>query len=732
MPVIPNLSHLYKNAHVDTLKARRASALAPNEVLRHHPMAEIDAPDLIYSGFVHEAKTQGGEFNIHNPLGTIDETIDVAVIGAGISGLIAAFELSKIDKVRTVDIYEATDVVGGRCQPFRLNDGDNLAELGASRFPPSEDLYYYYCKHLGVKFSNSFPDPGKVRTGIVCQDVITSFFDGDSTHAAEKPQGFDTMVNSFAGLILGGVFEKGIDPNENPLDAVLPAVGQITQWLSDPQYVQSGQNPDIDCPSTAPLNGDKAQKAWQKYLSAFENQTFYAGLKQLFVNGRIPHPEAPAQNIDVQIWHPDGQGQWQPVPQWREKDIVRFAAMGVGSGTFRPLLQHSFAHVLRMVINGREDHQQIIDDPMGSLAICRELLDGFFFKDVGDLFLDAPVKKIERIGQKIRLTYTRPNIINDSIAEYDQVILAMQTRAIEHLGVTSAPVNALFEPKVNAAINQTHVADASKLFIEVENWWNGVDHPIKQLLTDGFVPQCYTVDSGHMGTLAFLLSYVWADDARQIAYLSNIENFRKMDDPCDRRYGLEMKDVLAARAKFAWFKLYKEALFQTIEKAKSHNNRQVKKADLATFWTHIKPIDFRSAWEADDQTFDEDIVKCFHKHAAMMHWNKNPYQFGACAAAQTGAERHMAATFYDYQKTLQKGDVLLANDSMGFSIGWIEGGIKSAINAVCAIIQKYGRLTPTSGNTPLTISRFRYDYGRWFERSNPVIPPYRRELALAE
>ena len=62
---------------------------------------------------------------------------EVAVIGAGISGIVTAVELMKLG-LKPV-IYEA-DRIGGRLrsEPFKGGDG-TVAELGAMRFPPSVD-----------------------------------------------------------------------------------------------------------------------------------------------------------------------------------------------------------------------------------------------------------------------------------------------------------------------------------------------------------------------------------------------------------------------------------------------------------------------------------------------------------------------------------------------------------------------------------------------------------------
>jgi tryptophan 2-monooxygenase len=80
----------------------------------------------------------------------------IAIIGAGIAGITAAYELMKLG-LHPV-IYEA-DRIGGRLrsEPFRDGDGA-FAELGAMRFPPSAKTLFHYIDKLGLK-TTPFPNP---------------------------------------------------------------------------------------------------------------------------------------------------------------------------------------------------------------------------------------------------------------------------------------------------------------------------------------------------------------------------------------------------------------------------------------------------------------------------------------------------------------------------------------------------------------------------------------------
>jgi tryptophan 2-monooxygenase len=81
---------------------------------------------------------------------------EIAIVGAGISGIVTAYELMKLG-FKPV-IYEAGRIGGRlRSQPFHDGDG-TIAELGAMRFPPSSKALYHYFDLVGLE-TRPFPNP---------------------------------------------------------------------------------------------------------------------------------------------------------------------------------------------------------------------------------------------------------------------------------------------------------------------------------------------------------------------------------------------------------------------------------------------------------------------------------------------------------------------------------------------------------------------------------------------
>ena len=93
---------------------------------------------------------------------------EVAIVGAGMAGMVAAYELMKLG-FKPV-IYEASRM-GGRLRSQRFEGTRNVvAELGGMRFPVSGTAFFHYVNLLGLQ-SRPFPNPLTPAAGSTVVDL---------------------------------------------------------------------------------------------------------------------------------------------------------------------------------------------------------------------------------------------------------------------------------------------------------------------------------------------------------------------------------------------------------------------------------------------------------------------------------------------------------------------------------------------------------------------------------
>ena len=114
---------------------------------------------------------------------------EVAIVGAGAAGMVAAYELMRLGLKPVV--YEAGRIGGRlRSQPFEGAEGV-IAELGGMRFPISSSAFFHYLERVGLE-TVPFPNPLDPATPSTVIDL-----DGQSIYV-ERPDQLPPLFHEVA------------------------------------------------------------------------------------------------------------------------------------------------------------------------------------------------------------------------------------------------------------------------------------------------------------------------------------------------------------------------------------------------------------------------------------------------------------------------------------------------------------------------------------------------------
>lgn len=608
------------------------------------PQAYIDTPYMSYAAWLQACDAGAG-----GVVGTIGNasTLSVAIVGAGPGGLVSAYELMKLGL--NVTVFEASDRIGGRCyskQLYQDDYGNNyLAELGAMRFPPSEEALFYYINKLqgagyDIQVSPTFPDPGKVLTGLSFQGQAQTW-----DNPAVAPEGFETVFNGWIALC-----DNGFTSADGTINLVAPAT--LTGMLQ---------------PQSASYDPAGAVTAWNAYIAAFKNMNFYQGLLRIFTDANAP-----------------GGTPWS-FPE----DFEKFGALGIGSGGFGPLYNVDFLDIIRLPINGLETDQAFVPTGISSFT---DALAELPFTPAGS---SESTCVASNVSTNVAVTAITPNSdgtvtlgLYDTAAgaaldplTFDRVIVATTHRSMEismGLGAGNTENPPALSTQAADALRGLACMNSSKTFVLTPTqYWNADTSIPVDVASDTLIRGMYSLDYNNISGSnpnppgVVLLSYVWANDSiKQMAYSTPVSD-QTIVQPVPQM--LEFN--LASRC-------------------------ELLSDDISAIMAAAGISDFS---EADLAPMGGSYAGA----AISIDWQSEPYYFGAFKLNDPGQDYMVQILYYDFLKaTGAYGNnpdtgVYIAGDSISYTGGWIDGALQTGLNAVSAVVTSLGGTLSCATQSPI-------------------------------
>jgi len=145
----------------------------------------------------------------------------IAIVGGGISGLVAAFYLRRADPTTEVHVIESADRLGGVILTQRV--GGYLLEHGADMFATQPADAVRLCEDLGISGQMITPQPGARGAAIVCRGKLVKIPDG---FVLMRPTRIASMLTTKLlspgaklRLLCEGLIKQRIDNNDESIES---------------------------------------------------------------------------------------------------------------------------------------------------------------------------------------------------------------------------------------------------------------------------------------------------------------------------------------------------------------------------------------------------------------------------------------------------------------------------------------------------------------------------------
>ncbi|ETK19507.1 putative oxidase [Pseudomonas sp. FH4] len=422
---------------------------------------------------------------LKQPLGRVPEEqlgAQVLIVGAGVSGLVAAYEAMRMGLHPIV--VEASGRIGGRLYSHVVGDRNDpqnrvICELGAMRFPKSGKALMHYFDKVGMSTNSAdFPNPGSPAAPSTVVDYKNeqTYYERDNL-----PDKYRRIEDMFFDDFLA----------QDPI-----------RFADMEAAMSEGQ-----------VNQDEIKAIWNTILRAgWDGLSFYAAMVEQ--------------------------------AKWSREDIDLFGQIGFGTGGWNTDYPNCFLEVLRVLYTGLDTNHTLMYD--GSSELPQRLWSGTpasFGDALVHWPADTTVESLTRreitdplnqeVRQIIRLkngtfdVYLHDNKLDsDTLRNFKSVVYTPHVRILDKFRYMDGKerftsMNNLLPQATWEAVMYTHYMQSAKIFATTRRpFWSDLEggrYKMSVTLSDRLTRGTYLLDYGpgngvNKGSGMFL-SYTWNDDS---------------------------------------------------------------------------------------------------------------------------------------------------------------------------------------------------------------------------
>ncbi len=406
----------------------------------------------------------------------------VLIVGAGVSGLVAAYEAMRMGLHPIV--VEASGRIGGRLHSHVVGDSSDprnrvICELGAMRFPKSGKALMHYFDKVGMSENSAdFPNPGSpaAPSTVVDYENEQTYYEG-----SDLPDKYKRIEDLFFGDFL----------EQDPI--------RFTEME--------------DAMQESAVNQGEIKAIWNAILRAgWDDLSFYAAMVEQ--------------------------------ARWSREDIDLFGQIGFGTGGWNTDYPNCFLEVLRVLYTGLDTNHALMYD--GSSELPLRLWSGTpasFGDTMVNWPADTTVQSLTRqeitnpLNQEVRQIHRLADgtfdvhlhdnkLGNDTLRNFKSVVYTPHVRVLDKFRYMDGKdrftaMNTLLPQGTWEAVMYTHYMQSAKIFATTQRpFWTDVEngrYKMSVTLSDRLTRGTYLLDygpsSGASTGSGMFLSYTWNDDS---------------------------------------------------------------------------------------------------------------------------------------------------------------------------------------------------------------------------